>query len=67
MRRAGAAPADSFHVGDQPEDTEAARAAGVMAIGAGWGLDNTRPLEASRPDRLFLSVGELRTFFGSII
>ena len=67
MRHAGADPKDSFHVGDQPEDTEAARAANVMAIGAGWGLDETDPLDSSRPDHLFLSVGDLRKFFRSII
>lgn len=66
MRRGGADPEDSFHVGDQPEDTEAARAANVMAIGAGWGLDDNDLLEASRPDHWFLSVGELREFFRSI-
>ena len=63
MRRAGANPADTFHVGDQPEDTEAARAANIMVIGAAWGLADTAPLEAWRPDRLFMSVGELRKFF----
>lgn len=63
MRKAGAEPEDTFHVGDQPEDTEASRAAGVTAIGAGWGLDDTRLLEASEPDRLFMSVEELRQFF----
>ena len=67
MRRAGANPADTFHVGDQPEDTEAARAANVMAIGAGWGLAETTPLEVSRPDRLFMSVGKLRKFFRSVV
>ena len=62
MREAGAAPADTFHVGDQAEDTEASRAANVMALGAGWGLADTGALEASSPDRLFMSVGELREF-----
>ena len=63
MQKAGAEPEITFHVGDQPEDTEASRAAGVTAIGAGWGLADTRPLEASKPDRLFTSVEELREFF----
>lgn len=67
MRRAGTDPDDTFHVGDQPEDTEAARAANVMAIGAGWGLADTAPLEASRPDRLFVSVETLRRFFRSVV
>lgn len=62
MREAGADAEDTFHVGDQPEDTEASRAADVIAIGAGWGLDDTRLLEASEPDHLFMSVSELREF-----
>ena len=63
MRSAGAEPRDTFHVGDQPEDTEASRAAGVTAIGAGWGLADTSLLETSKPDRLFRSVQELQEFF----
>ena len=63
MRKAGAEPENSFHVGDQPEDTEASRAARVTAIGAGWGLDDARLLEASEPDHLFMSVEKLRQFF----
>ena len=62
MRKANADPGDTFHVGDQPEDTEASRAAGVTAIGAGWGLDDTRLLEASNPDHLFMSVKALGEF-----
>ena len=63
MESAGAEPATSFHVGDQPEDTEASRAAHVVALGAAWGLADHRPLVASAPDHLFLSVAELRRFF----
>ena len=62
MRQAGAEPGSTCHVGDQPEDTEAARRAGVTAIGAGWGLADPRLLEASKPDHLFVSVAELREF-----
>ena len=63
MRKAGAEPNGTYHVGDQPEDTEASRAAGVMAIGAGWGLADIGLLRASKPDHLFMSVRELREFF----
>ena len=63
MRKAGAAAENTFHVGDQPEDTEASRAANVIAIGAGWGLADTQLLEASAPDHLFMTVPELREFF----
>ena len=62
MRKVGAEPGETFHVGDHPEDTEASRGAGVTAIGAGWGLADTGPLQASKPDRLFMSVRELREF-----
>ena len=60
MQRAGAEPDRTFHVGDQPEDTEAARAAGVTAIGAGWGIADSRALAASKPDRLFRREGPER-------
>ncbi len=53
----------SFHVGDRPEDTVASRRAGVVAIGAGWGCEDTEQLRKSCPDYLFMSVDELHTFF----
>ena len=62
MKKAGANPDNTFHIGDQPEDTEASRAANVNAIGAGWGLADTRSLEASTPDYFFMSIAELRDF-----
>jgi len=63
MRKAGAEPGDTFHVGDQPEDTEASsRAAGMTAIGAGWGLTDIRDLKESKPDHLSVPVEELRMF-----
>ena len=67
MRKAGADPDETLHIGDQPEDTEASRGAGVTAIGAGWGLRDIGLLEASKPDRLFLSVQELREFFLEVL
>ena len=62
MSQAGASPDGTVHVGDQPEDTEASRAAGVAAIGSAWGIDDTAALEASKPDRIFKTVGDLETF-----
>ena len=62
MSQAGAAPAETFHVGDQPEDTEASRAAKVAAIGSAWGLADVAALEGSKPDRIFKSAGELKAF-----
>lgn len=62
MKKAGSAPETTFHVGDQPEDTAASRAAGVFALGAGWGATDLEALRASNPDHLFNSVAQLRTF-----
>ena len=62
MSQAGASPSTSFHVGDQPEDTEASRAAGTVAIGAAWGIQDTASLEASKPDAIFRSVAECSSF-----
>lgn len=62
MRRAGAKTHETFHVGDHPEDTEASRRAGIVAIGAGWGSEDVGLLTASNPDHLFTSVHECREF-----
>jgi len=62
MKKAGANSDNTFHVGDQPEDTEASRAASVTSVGAGWGLADTRFLKTSAPDYFFASVAELRNF-----
>ncbi len=64
MAKTGAEPGTSFHVGDQVQDTEAARAAGVTAIGVTWGISDDAALRASNPDRLFATVTEVRAFFG---
>ena len=53
----------SFHVGDAPEDTEASKRAGVVAVGAGWGSKDISQLRESGPDLLFMSVADLRLFF----
>ncbi|MGI9250486.1 MAG: HAD family hydrolase [Pseudohongiellaceae bacterium] len=63
MSAGNATAENTFHVGDKPEDTEAARAAGVTAIGAGWGNVDVASLEASNPDYLFKTVAELQEFF----
>lgn len=62
MKQAGAGTEGTFHIGDQPDDTEASRGANVVAIGAGWGIADTKALELSEPDHLFMSVSELREF-----
>ena len=55
-----------YHVGDQAEDTYAARAAGIIAIGATWGLLDKTPLEESKPDHLFSAVSDLEKFFTGV-
>jgi HAD superfamily hydrolase (TIGR01549 family) len=60
MEKAGVGPEDTVHVGDDPNDTLASRAAGVTAVGAGWGLADVSALQVSKPDHLFRSVAELR-------
>jgi HAD superfamily hydrolase (TIGR01549 family) len=62
MSQAGASPEHTFHVGDQPEDTEASRAAEVVAIGSAWGLEDPTALEASNPDHIFSTVDKLESF-----
>ena len=62
MKKAGAAPDSTFHVGDQPEDTIASRSAKVIALGSAWGLADAEALRASEPDYLFETVSELRKF-----
>ncbi|MGR9400227.1 HAD family hydrolase [Rhizobium leguminosarum] len=63
MTKGNAVASDTFHVGDQVQDTEAARAAGIVAIGVTWGLANDRELRESAPDEIFNTVGELKTYF----
>lgn len=62
MTRAGTTPDQTLHVGDQAQDTEAARAAGVMAIGVTWGSADQGELIASAPDHLFHTIAELTEF-----
>ena len=62
LDRCKADASTSFHVGDGPEDTEASRRGGLVAIGAGWGCEDVGLLEESAPDYLFMSVDELRLF-----
>lgn len=63
MQTANAKPEDTYHVGDQVQDTEAARGAQVTAIGVTWGIDNDAALRGSNPDHLLETVEELGRFF----
>lgn len=53
---------EAVHVGDLPRDTEAAKAAGVVAIGALWGALDRESLIGSEPDILCETVGDLWQF-----
>ncbi|NKL24197.1 HAD hydrolase-like protein [Rhizobium leguminosarum] len=63
--KAGASPRETYHVGDQSQDTEASRGAHVIAVGSAWGCTDTADLKASKPDVLFSSVEQLREYFRS--
>jgi HAD superfamily hydrolase (TIGR01549 family) len=65
MSQAKASPASTYHVGDQSQDTEASRGAEVTALGSAWGCIDTQDLLASKPDRVFGTVAELRDYFQS--
>ena len=65
MQLAGIEAKNVMHVGDRAEDTAASRAAGVLAVGAAWGLQDSAELEESAPDHLFRSVTDLRSFLKS--
>jgi HAD superfamily hydrolase (TIGR01662 family) len=65
MKRAGAKPEETLHIGDQAHDTEAARGAGVRAIGVTWGIADHTELAKSNPDHLFHAVEDLAAFLRS--
>ena len=60
LQRLGVQPAAAVAVGDDPKDIQAAKAAGVFAIGVAWGCQSRVALQATRPDVLCDTVDELR-------
>ncbi len=56
----GLKPSTTVAIGDAAKDTEAARAAGVMTIGALWGSLEKNLLIASKPDIICATVQEVR-------
>ncbi|MGV3616581.1 MAG: HAD family hydrolase [Fimbriimonas sp.] len=53
------------YVGDAPSDVNAARATGILAIGAAWGaMTDAARIRAKEPDELFETVEELRVWLG---
>lgn len=63
MTRGKAKSSETYHVGDQAQDTEAARGAKVIAVGVTWGIDSDAELLASGPDVVFNTVAELDAYF----
>lgn len=59
LRQAGAAPAETLAIGDEPRDIAAARAAGIAAAGVGWGYATPALLRACAPDVLFGTPAEI--------
>jgi len=52
MEQLGASPDETYHVGDNPNDAEASYHAGVVSIGAGWGVRDWTAMSSSAPDIL---------------
>ena len=60
LERLGAAPGDAAYVGDSPFDMQAAKAAGLYAVGVTWGRIHDRErLEAEEPDAIVDTTEEL--------
>lgn len=52
LEQLGTSPDEAYHVGDSPNDTEASYHAGVVSIGAGWGVRDWTAMASSAPDIL---------------
>ena len=59
LHRMGAGPGRACYVGDAPFDIQAARAAGITAIGVTWGFFGEDVLRDNGADRMASSTGEL--------
>lgn len=57
--RLGVAVARSAHLGDSAVDVAAARNAGMAAWAVPYGYNAGAPIEASRPDRLFMNLSQV--------
>lgn len=67
MRKCEAIPENTYHVGDQANDTLASRAAGVVSVGSTWGSLDAKSLQESEPDYLFNEVADLHEFFRQVL
>ncbi|MDR1088275.1 MAG: HAD family hydrolase [Coriobacteriales bacterium] len=61
--RMGLAASDCAYVGDSPFDMEAAREAGMFAVGALWGMFTRRELEDAGAEVLLADIRELPELF----
>jgi pyrophosphatase PpaX len=59
LQQLGGTPERAAMLGDASHDLQAARAAGVCALGAGWGASTTEVLRAAGADQLLTDIREL--------
>jgi len=59
LEQLGSTPANALYVGDSPYDMQAARAAGVHALGVRWGAFSTETLLDAGAEAVLRSPGEL--------
>lgn len=60
LNRLGAEPGESAYVGDAVVDVQAARNAGMSAVGVTWGAGRPEDVAAAEPDVLAGTVADLR-------
>ena len=61
-RRAGARPEETAYLGDSDVDMRTARAAGMLALGAGWGFRGAEELAAAGAAAVLESPREMLRF-----
>ena len=66
MQRGTGVPENTYHIGDQASDTEAARRAGIHSIGAAWATTDSAALLASGPDHYSETVADLAAFISRL-
>jgi phosphoglycolate phosphatase-like HAD superfamily hydrolase len=66
MQKGNAVPENTYHIGDQSSDTEAAKRAGIHSIGAAWAATDPAALLASKPDHYFETVSDLAGFISRV-
>lgn len=66
MQKGSAVPENTYHIGDQPSDTEAARRAGIQSIGAAWAATDPKALRLSEPDHYCETVTDLAAFISRL-